>query len=209
MYTIQDFRKVFQNRKPGIQGRHRSYAVLVGLVEQAGELGHGPNILYEVRSSVIPRQPGEVCFPGGELLQGEGVVQGALRETREELGIEEKDIDVIAPLDLYCNPSGDLLYPVLAQVNADALTSLKLNKAEVADTFLAPLDMLLEKPYTYSYEMPAVGPDFRYDKIGFKDSYPWRRVRHEIISWEYQGHFIWGMTAQITKWLLACLPQSA
>jgi 8-oxo-dGTP pyrophosphatase MutT (NUDIX family) len=199
MYNIEDFRKVFGGRKAGIQGARKYSAVLVGLSEEKGET----RVLYEVRSSTIERQPGEVCFPGGEVLPGEDPVAGALRETTEELGIASSDIDVIAPLDLYVNFSGDVIYPVLAELKPGALDALKLNKAEVAEAFLVPLPVLLKEPWTYSWLMPAVGPDFPYEKIGFKGSYPWRAARHEVISWEYQGHFIWGMTAQITKWLLS------
>ena len=39
----------------------------------------------------------------------------------------------------------------------------------------------------------------QYEKIGLHSpSYNWRKMNHRIISWEYEGKYIWGLTAQIT-----------
>ena len=70
------------------------YAVLIPLVETES----GNALLLEVRSEKV-RQPGEICFPGGRSECGETVVETAVRETCEELGIEPSEIEVISELE--------------------------------------------------------------------------------------------------------------
>ena len=60
MYGTDDFKRIFGKRTPGIQGTRGRFAVLVPIVETDGEA----ELLFELRSSHIDRQPGEVCFPG-------------------------------------------------------------------------------------------------------------------------------------------------
>ena len=81
--TISELEGRFLDRVPGIMGVRTHYAVLVPVVEWNGKL----HLLFEVRSDALRRQPGEVCFPGGRMEEGESPTQCALRETEEELAI--------------------------------------------------------------------------------------------------------------------------
>ena len=71
--TADDFRARWAGHEPGPQDLTGEYAVLVPLVERP----EGLCLLYEVRASSLDRQPGEVCFPGGE--DGAGRGPGGLR----------------------------------------------------------------------------------------------------------------------------------
>ena len=81
--TAEEFRTRWTGHVPKVQDVTGEYAVLVPLVERP----EGLCLLYEVRADTLGRQPGEVCFPGGQLEPGEDAVSCALRETWEELGI--------------------------------------------------------------------------------------------------------------------------
>lgn len=202
-YTTHDFQKVFCNREHGIQGVTSRFSVLVPVIDINGEA----HILYELRSSHIDRQPGEVCFPGGEIEPGETPCHAALRETREEIGIPEEQIRILAELDTFHPPTNIVIYPFLGELCADSLKHLRLNADEVAECFPVPVSFLLQEPYIYRYSMqPELGEDFRYDKIGrSEERYNWRPMKHQIISWEYDGKYIWGLTALITRWTLEIL----
>ena len=121
--TADDFRKAFAGRQPSIQGARGQFAVIVPVVDIEGEA----HILYELRSQHIDRQPGEVCFPGGEIEPGETPLQAALREMWEETGISGSSLEVIAQLDVFHPPTGIVLYPFLALIDIEALVSLNLS----------------------------------------------------------------------------------
>ena len=207
MYTTQDFRNVFAGRKVRIQGARGRFSVLVPVLDINGEA----HILYELRSAHIDRQPGEVCFPGGEIEAGETPRQAAIRETWEEIGLCIPDEAVIADLDILHPPSGIVLFPFLGILEPDALEHLKLSEYEVDECFTVPVSFLEQEPYTYRYSIRhELGDDFRYEKIGLKERrYNWRSSDQEIISWEYEGKYIWGLTAQITRWTLDILKAGA
>ena len=196
MYSVQDFRDVFSNRPPGIMGVKGRFAVIVPLVQIGGEA----HFLYELRSSYIDRQPGEVCFPGGEIEEGETELQAAVRELWEETGIRSEHVDIITGLDILHPPSDIVIYPFLAEISPEGLAGMKLSECEVAECFLVPVSFLETQPYIYDHPIDMkLGPDFQYKKIGLQSpSYNCRKMNHRIISWEYEGKYIWGLTAQIT-----------
>ena len=203
IYTTENFRERFVQRQHGIQGVKGRFAVTVPIVD----IDHEAHLLYELRSSHIDRQPGEVCFPGGEIEAGETPREAALRETWEEIGISADQVEIIAELDTFHPPSNIVIYPFLARFRQEILGKMRLSECEVAECFTVPVSFLLRKPYIYEYDMRAdLGTDFRYDKIGLPEqNYDWRPMHHRIISWEYQGKYIWGLTALITEWTLDIL----
>jgi len=83
MIQIEDIRNKCKDRTS--LGEHWShhYAVILPVIDL--DDGKGPQILYEVRAQKLDRQPGEVCFPGGQIESGETPLEAALRETEELL----------------------------------------------------------------------------------------------------------------------------
>ena len=63
-------------------------AVLVPLFQKNG-IDH---LLFNVRNQKVKHHKGEICFPGGVYdPQDQHLLKTALRETKEEMGIQEKD----------------------------------------------------------------------------------------------------------------------
>ena len=195
---LNQFRKKFSGHTPTLLNHRGCSAVLVPLVEQDGELC----LLYEVRSASVS-QPGEVCFPGGRMEAGETAIQCALRETDEELGIAESDIEIIGELDFLYIRGDRLLYPVLAKLNPSALAQMAPVPNEVSDTFLVPLSWLRNNPPTfYRHRQEADMPEFPYADAGIRPDYRWTKHFTEIPIYHGLPHILWGMTARITYYLL-------
>ena len=142
MLKLSDFEARYRGHVPRPQDAPGRYGVLVPLVERAGEL----HLLFEVRADSLRRQPGEVCFPGGHAEPGETARQCALRETWEELGIPASAVTPIAPLDFLVQQGKFVMEPILAAVDAAAAETLRLNRAEVKETFLAPVEFFRANP---------------------------------------------------------------
>lgn len=62
----------------------RPSAVLVPLIADPG----GPRVLLTRRSSVLRHHGGQIAFPGGRIEPGESGFEAAVRETREEIGVD-------------------------------------------------------------------------------------------------------------------------
>lgn len=197
---LNTLEQILRRRAPGLMDSHRSYAVLVPLVEREGEL----NLLYEVRASTLRRQPGEVCFPGGRMEPGETPEECALRETWEELAIPRSQVRLLGRLDFIAHRANFLMQPVLGIVDSGALQAMRPNPAEVDEAFFVPLSRLMEAgPVEYEYELiPTPAVDFPYEMIGIPRDYKWQNGRENVPVYPWQGRAIWGLTGRITRNLI-------
>lgn len=194
---IKDIEDIFKNRKPGAEEGYKFFSVLVPLLEKDGKL----YLLYEVRAKHMARQPGEICFPGGELEADENTCECALRETFEEIGIPSEKIEIVSRLDTIYTYSNFAMYCYLGIVDEAALETMKLNPDEVDEVFLIALDDLMEcEPEIYETKViPQIPKDFPYDKVTGGKPYNWRRGRAYVPIYEIDNRTIWGLTARITK----------
>ena len=196
----------WKGRVPGLSGCRHRYAVLCPLAEIDGE----PHFLFEVRAASLNRQPGEVCFPGGEAGPGEEAAACALRETWEELHIAPEHVAVLGLSDFLCFPSKFLLQPVVGILAPEGLRELAPSPDEVAGTFTAPVSFFASTPPdvpAYSLE-PRLPEDFPYETAGISRTYRWGRGSVDVPIWRYREHVIWGMTARIIRDLLAEMQNS-
>lgn len=186
--------KVFKNFTPYINGAEsmKKYSVLIPLVEKDGNL----HILFEMRAKTMKSQPGEICFPGGRIEKDESELNAAIRETCEEIGICNKDIEIICPLDLFISPFNFIVNPFLGVLKD--INSFNLNKDEVDHIFLVPLDFLLNyKPIEYVNTLGVTRCDnFPFNLIG-NTNYKFKTSPYPTQFYIYNNYVIWGLTAKI------------
>ena len=193
--TIKD---TFLNREPGAENDYHFFGILVPIVAK----DDGVHLLYEVRGSDLDRQPGEICFPGGALEPGETMKECAVRETCEELGIREEDIDVIAQLDTIYTTNNFAMVCYLGVIDEQVVENMKVNEVEVADTYMVPVSFFIDNPpqvYENTF-VPVIDEAFPFDKVTGGEPYKWRGGKAQVPVYdEYEGHVLWGLTARITK----------
>mgnify|MGYP002852562958 CR=1 FL=1 len=94
------------------------------------------------RAGSLGTHAGQISLPGGAVDEGETIEQAALREAREEVGLDSKNLQVLGRLTpLYIPVSNFALYPVLG-VLAER-PSLVASADEVAHILEVAIDDLL------------------------------------------------------------------
>ena len=127
---IELLKETIKKRTPRPMDVKGKFAVLIPLVMVDGKW----NILYELRSKDLKAQPGEISFPGGKVEKGESFKEAAIRETVEELLIEEDEIELLGELDFLVSYANFTIHCFLGKINKDIL-QLKRNIEEASYIF--------------------------------------------------------------------------
>lgn len=147
-------------------------AVLFPLVDRP----EGLTVLLTQRAAQLARHAAQISFPGGRLDATDATVaDAALREAREEIGLDPARVRVFGYLPDHLVISGFRVTPVMGLIEPPF--SLQLNPAEVAGVFEVPL----------AYVLDRANHKARLRRVGDED------LLLYDIPWE--GQNIWGATA--------------
>lgn len=113
-------------------------AVLIPLCTHNDEL----SLLYTVRSAKLSKHVRQVSFPGGLRDADESWENCALRETEEEIGIPNEQIQIYGAGQIIVPARPPSIIPIVGFVNQFDIRSLKLNSDEVESCFTVPLKEL-------------------------------------------------------------------
>lgn len=129
---------------PAVGGRQSAVLILFGEGES------GPDLLLMERSAALRSHAGQPSFPGGSLdpedgdPEGDGPVRAALREAREETGLDPAGVQIIGVLPrLYIPVSGFVVTPVLGWWREPSPVGA-VDPAETARVFRVPLTDLTD-----------------------------------------------------------------
>ena len=158
----------------------RPAAVLCPLFDEDGQA----HVVLTRRSSRLRSHTHQVSFPGGRLDPGEAPAAAALREAREEVGLEPATVELIGRLSVLrtvINPA-----PITPFVGVlPSRPQLRPNPAEVERAFTVPLVELID---------PEV---HREELWRFPDG-----TEHSMQFFELIGDTVWGATARMLSELL-------
>ena len=144
------------------------------------------HILLTVRTEHLPTHQGQVSLPGGGVSAGEGIVDAALRELHEEVGIQSDDVEIIGNLSpLHIPVSAFILHPVVAL--SERRPEIHPRETEVAQALEVPLQTL--------QDATAIQVETRvYDRQTY-------RVPYFFVH----DHKVWGATAMVLSEFLCII----
>ncbi len=168
----------------GIMQNARLSGVLVLLYQKQGEW----YLPLTLRHQYNGAHSGQVSFPGGKKEKSDlNVVDTALREAQEEVGVMPQDIEIIGQLThLYIPPSNFKVTPTLAYSKESP--AFEIDAFEVKELIETPLSVLTNTNTIKTKEML------------FSNGYS-----AEMPYFDVKGHVVWGATAMILSELVALL----
>src|ERR1700754_1665356 len=129
-----------------------------------GEGPEGPDLLLIQRAVTLNNHAGQPAFPGGGIDPGDaGPVAAALREAREETGLDPSGVDVLVTFpDLYLAHSGYRVTPVAGWWREPSEV-FPADPGEVASVARVPIAELVEPANRLNVRSPRApaGPAFR------------------------------------------------
>lgn len=200
---LDQIEDLLKNRPCQPLGKQRFFSVMLPLIQREGEW----HILYEVRGTHIS-QPGETSFPGGAVEANESFEEAAVRETMEELNVEQSDIRVLGEID-YIVSEFAVIHCFVGVIDKP-FDSIQFSKAEVASIFTIPLSYFLENRPTYyvsDYQL-SHPEDFPFDRIPNGKNYQFKTGKHLIPFYDLNGHSLWGFTANLTDHFVEILEEN-
>ncbi len=173
-------------RLPEVSGETRQGGVLVLLYLKDGRT----HLVLTRRRDDLNVHAGQISFPGGRREDGETLQETALREAREEIGIEQANLEILGHLEcLYIPPTDYEVYPTVAW--HDSAPIFKRQVDEVAEIMEVPLAHLLD---------PANRLEELWELRGYEVQVPFFLVGR---------HKVWGATAMMLSEFLERVRQAA
>lgn len=161
--------RILQNLQPA--------GVLIPVLQRPGQL----SVLLTQRSAELKHHAGQVSFPGGRMEDADkDVVQAALRETHEEVGIPPDAITVIGYLNPMPTVTGYAVTPVIGVVSGDA--PLRLDRTEVEYAFEVPLTFLLDERNQRESEREYQGRTIPSIEFHYESEHIWGATAHMVIE---------------------------
>jgi 8-oxo-dGTP pyrophosphatase MutT (NUDIX family) len=177
MDTRERIRDFLSTLRPRIltNGFTREAAVLMPVFEQGGEY----HLLLTQRTEEVQTHKGQISFPGGMREGKEDLRITALRETHEEVGIEESSIVILGRFHDYISITGYRVTPFAGFISGPFATTPQVH--EVAEVLQVPFRIFLD-PGHLRMEKSTV-----------------RHAGRHVYFYTYGTHQIWGLTARIIK----------
>ena len=156
-------------------GYVREAAVLMPIFERKGE----PFFLLTRRTEDVSTHKGQISFPGGMRHDKESLDHTALRETFEEIGIHQNQIEILGRFHDYTSITNHLVAPFAGYIKEDFSTLPQAS--EVAEVLCVPFTVFEDPTRLRTERMLRAG------------------VMMNVYFYRYESHEIWGLTAQIIR----------
>ncbi|MHA2277753.1 MAG: NUDIX hydrolase [Candidatus Kariarchaeaceae archaeon] len=154
-------------------------AVLVPFIEKNGI----PHLVLTKRSNNLRTHSGQISFPGGKVDSlDKNIMETALRETEEEIGIKKEEIHMLGLLDDFFTPYFNSVTPILAKLDSHNYT---ISEDEIDKIIEVPVKDLINPQIYHSEIWTRDGIDYEIHFYNWHDPF------------ENEIHEIWGATATV------------
>jgi len=144
------------------------------------------HLLFTKRTDQVKHHKGEISFPGGMVDEEDSELEKtALREAFEEIGLKEKDVQIIGVLDDIVTATEFIVTPIVGYFPYPY--AFQLSKVEIEE--------LIEVPLFYLFNEKCFG-----EKMIHQGD-----CQRVVYSYQYGQYIIWGATAKILKQFLDLL----
>lgn len=152
-------------------------AVLMPIFSREGEA----HVLFTKRTEQVKTHKGQISFPGGlKDPQDHSLLAAALRECREEIGMDASSVQILGQLDDMTTSAAPIaITPFVGIISYPQ--PFRLNPKEVERLLEVPLAFFLHQPHTRIKWVPRQG------KFG------------AVYYYSYGKDVIWGATARILR----------
>ncbi|MEK6155195.1 CoA pyrophosphatase [Flavobacteriaceae bacterium 3-367] len=139
------------------------------------------HLLLILRKTYPGVHSNQIGFPGGKEERGDAnILETALRETEEEVGVDLKKVQVLRPLsEIYIPPSNFEVYPYLGLYQKES--PFRLQESEVEALVEVPLDHFMDDGNLINQRLTT--------------SYSQGKV--PVPAFKLNGYTVWGATAMM------------
>jgi 8-oxo-dGTP pyrophosphatase MutT (NUDIX family) len=186
--TIKD---LLSNRPhKSVDDRNSFYAhaaVLIPLFREDGEY----KVLFTKRTDRVEHHKGQISFPGGAVDEEDGsLVETALREAYEEVGLLREDVRILGRIDDRLTVASNfVIHPFVGTIPHPY--DFRINAKEVKNLVEVPLKIFF--------------PDGSTDNM---HDVEYAGITYQSVAFPYQGEVIWGATAKIMENLVEILEEN-
>ena len=160
------------------------FAAVLAPVLPAVDPAIGPRLLLIERAGDLRKHAGQLAFPGGKPEPGDrDLLETALREAEEEVGLGREQVDVLGRLEAVPTPSGYMIVPYVARVRGPWVPR---PQREEVSAILTPSLRDLADPGRYR----------------FAGRHKWLGRAYDLHEFQIHTPPLWGATARMVYDLL-------
>lgn len=138
-------------------------------------------LLFTKRASHLKSHAGQISFPGGRFEdQDIHLMDTAIRETEEEIGLPRQQIEVISQLNEHSTLTGFRIFPNIGLIKE--LPSLSIDNDEVEEIFSVPLQFLMDAENHQEESAYYQGANHQFYKIIWEDRFIWGATARMIVE---------------------------
>jgi 8-oxo-dGTP pyrophosphatase MutT (NUDIX family) len=168
------------HRLPGREGQTTPAAVLIPIVNRPD----GLTLLLTQRSDTLPDHPGQISFPGGRQEPADqSSAHTALRESAEEIGLDQRRVEILGQVGHYETVTGYAVTPVIGWIEPPF--EICADPVEVAEVFEVPLSYVLNPDNFVQRHREVAGKMRQFFACTYRERYIWGATAAMILLFHY------------------------